>query len=227
MVHNKCINISSYFTNRRIKATFSLKRFYSKTNDRIQFTKISGFDEKYLIVPKQTHSTNVEFILSPGSIDNCDGVFSKGYHNVCSIQVADCMPIFFSNSFDNIFGILHVGWRGLVNGIINNTASLLRDKEFNLKEFEIVIGPSILACCFEIRKDIIKHFDRRFVIQKSRHNYRVNLQKYALHDLVHKGFDGERIFLIEECTYCEKEKYYSYRRDGKLAKRMFGLIGFQ
>ena len=38
---------------------------------------------------------------------------TDNHENVCSIKVADCMPIFFGHCTIPVFGVIHVGWRGL------------------------------------------------------------------------------------------------------------------
>ena len=39
------------------------------------------------------------------------------------------------------------------------------------------------------------------------------------------GFKAKNFYRLDDCTLCNSEKYFSFRRDGKAAGRMFGLIG--
>jgi copper oxidase (laccase) domain-containing protein len=39
------------------------------------------------------------------------------------------------------------------------------------------------------------------------------------------GFIENEITVLSDCTFCEQEKYHSYRRNGKKAGRMIGLLG--
>ena len=215
------------FTNSDIKAVFSYRSFPTNgEHGRRAFAKNVGFDSRNLIVPTQTHSTNVNFFSSAGSIQNYDGVFTKKESKVCSIQVADCMPIYFAHSSEKVFGLVHAGWRGLVNGILDRSAILIKEEGYHLSDFEIIIGPSIQNCCFEVGDDIINKFKIQFVTPI--HNtgkYRVDLQMHALNDMQNIGFEKNNISISTDCTYCETEKYHSYRRDGENSGRMIGLIG--
>ena len=55
-----------------------------------------------------------------GGVKNSDGIFSTNTNLVCSIQVADCLPLFFVHGFKPVAGLVHAGWRGLARGIIRN-----------------------------------------------------------------------------------------------------------
>lgn len=222
------IDYSKMFNNTLINAKFSLKYFYPNVGDHSKnFAKKSGFKNKNLIIPFQTHSNNVVLSNNHMEIKDCDGVFSNKEKNVCSIKVADCMPIFIAHKFEPIFGLVHVGWKGLVNGILNKTSHLLLENKYRLYDFEIVIGPSIQKCCFEVKKDIIDRFNPLFAYQKNDEKFTVNLQEHALHDLVYLGFDNHKINIISECTFCNEAKYHSYRRSGHNAGRMSALIGIK
>ena len=220
------LEISSNFSNPNIKAIFSLKSLdQSSMNSRKSFADSIGFVHKDIIIPQQTHSNNVIFCQSSGRVSNCDGVFSDNSGYVCSIQVADCMPVFFAHRSKLVFGLVHAGWRGLVGGIFNKTVSTLLEKKLDLIEFEIIIGPSIQACCFEVREDVLDQFDSRFVTPKSDGHYQVNLQQLAFNELSDLGYDNKKIHIMPDCTYCLESQYYSFRRNGKKAGRMIGLIG--
>ena len=222
------LEISTSFTNPSIKARFSLRSFpMDQAGSRKFFANSVGFGSKDLIIPEQTHSNNVIFSQSPGRIPNCDGVFSNHTDYVCSIQVADCMPVFFAHRSKLVFGIVHAGWRGLVNGIFRKSVSTLLKKKFNLIDFEIIIGPSIQACCFEVRKDVLDQFDSQFVTPKGDGHFQIDLQQLALNELSQLGYDNRKIHIMPDCTFCLESQYYSYRRNGEKAGRMIGLIGIK
>ncbi|MBT4661928.1 MAG: polyphenol oxidase family protein, partial [Candidatus Marinimicrobia bacterium] len=118
------------------------------------------------------------------------------------------------------------GWRGLVNGILLQSAKQIEENGKSLSNFDILIGPSIQKCCFEVSDDVINKFDPNFIEEKGTGKYQIDLQKLALHQLVQNGFKREKITTLTECTYCDAEKYHSYRRNGKKAGRMIGLLGY-
>ena len=222
------LDLSSYFSNNQIKAFFSYKSFPSQgLEGRRDFVNQTGFDENTIIIPKQIHSKNVVLQYKAGEINGVDGVFTFNPDLVCSIQVADCMPIFFSHLTENKFGLIHVGWRGLVDGIIYESIRLLDNHGLNIDEFEIIIGPSIQSCCFEVKNDIIKNFEKEFLKKINENNFKVNLQAIAISQLKSFNYNTEKIKVISDCTFCNPKKYHSFRRDGKDSGRMIGILGIQ
>ena len=219
--------VQPQFSNANIRAAFSLKSTPIKRIEvRKSFAKKAGFDPNGLVIPKQTHSTNVRFIKSVDSIENCDGVFTDGRDIICSIQVADCMPIYFAHYSKNVYGLVHAGWRGLVYGILESTSQLILENGYKLHDFEIFIGPSIQKCCFEISDDIVGNFKIECVTPtKKSGKYKVDLQYQARREMIQMGFKKNQIKVSTDCTYCSQEKYHSFRRDGKNSGRMIGLIG--
>ena len=224
---NEFLQIKPQFSNNNIRAFFSLRSFSANGEaGRSEFANIVGFKSQNLITPIQTHSTNVNFLFTADLVQSCDGVFTNKKELICSIQVADCMPIYFAHLSENVFGLVHAGWRGLVDGILEESAALLLKNGYKLSDFEIVIGPSIQKCCFEVQDDIIKKFKSEFVIRTNQDGvYKVDLQKYAFSNMADMGFEESNIELSNDCTFCLQEKYHSFRRDGKVSGRMIGLIG--
>lgn len=101
------------------------------------------------IAPKQTHSANlIEIKTGQENLENCDGLWSRNSKFCLGVRTADCAPIVFSNN--EMFGIIHAGWRGCLNGIIENMLQLIA--EANLQQETVFhIGP--LLPKFEIQKD--------------------------------------------------------------------------
>ena len=212
------LSFSSKFTNPNISASFSNKFLKSSLNDkRESFALQSSFVNRSLIIPVQTHSKRVVFSNESGEIKNCDGSFSTNENLVCTIQVADCLPIYFAHKFKNVFGLIHAGWRGLVDQIIMSTGQLLLSNKYKLEEFEVLIGPSIQSCCFEVQSDVVSLFDVKFVEKKINKSFKVDLQHNAKSDLCVAGFLEKNIEVISICTFCNSDTYFSYRKDNKIS----------
>jgi len=220
------LELSQYFSNKKIRASFSMKQSTNSGILRVlDFAKVSGFKNDLIAIPNQTHSTNVVNTNIGGEIYNTDGVFSSNSIIVCSIIVADCLPIFFAHRTELFFGIIHAGWRGLINGIILESIKLIKSRKIALKNIDVFIGPSIQACCFEVGSDIIDRFNPKFIKQNTNSKYSVNLQDIAKNKLENEGIVKKHIKVSEDCTFCQYERYFSFRREGDKSGRMFGLIG--
>jgi YfiH family protein len=78
----------------------------------------------------QTHSTHVATCATlpaadAGSPTEADAAISNEPHNVCVVLTADCLPILLCDRQGTRVGIIHAGWRGLVDGVVDNTITAL------------------------------------------------------------------------------------------------------
>ncbi len=134
------------------------------------------------------------------------------------------MPIFFAHKSKPFYGVVHAGWKGLTKGILKTASTCLKEHKLQYNDIDIYIGPSIQECCFEVSKDIIDKFPLWSISPKRSGKFMVNLQKIAFEELRLIGFDKKRIKISNDCSFCKKNNYYSYRRDGANTGRMVGVI---
>ena len=87
------------------------------------------------------------------------------------------------------------------------------------------MGPSIRQCCFEIGPEVSNKFPIDCLIKGDRDRSFLDLQQVVTNQLIGSKVLEKHIFSSEECTKCNPEKYFSYRRSGSKAGRMIGVIG--
>jgi polyphenol oxidase len=123
--------------------------------------------------------------------------------------------VYFWNKKETVVGIVHAGWRGVQKMIVSLMIDILRDKYGCLVEdIKIEIGPHILDCHFEVQDDVVKNFidySDCFSVNQG-HKY-LSLKKIIMRQLASVGVDIKNVKETDECTYCETNKYFSYRRD--------------
>ena len=185
-----------------------------------------NLDSSKLVTINQIHSPEILIVDSPGFYDPADGIINKGGNLVCSIKVADCLPVFFINDKSKTIGLVHAGWRGISSGIIERFVNGIKVCNENIIDFYVLIGPSIQPCCFEIMDDVLDHFDSKFYTLMKNNKYRVNLQAWTVDQLIKFGFSKEKISNINKCTFCMDDLYHSFRRDGPNSGRMYALAGW-
>ena len=54
------------------------------------------------------------------------------------------------------FGILHVGWKGLLNNIISNAVNFLLNKGEIKENLKIFVGPHLKLNSFEVKDDFVE-----------------------------------------------------------------------
>jgi len=192
---------------------------------------------------KQVHGTRVLRVQGSnlGIHDNvmeADASFTQTPQTVLSILSADCMSVLFTNRSGTAVAAAHAGWRGLCDGVLENTIDLFLREERNQTPEQLMawIGPSISAQHYEVgaevrdaffrAADVRKHFlsDSCFRrSQSSEQKYWANLPRIAMERMQALGI--REIYGGDLCTYSDPDRFYSYRRQNPTG-RFASLIWF-
>lgn len=177
----------------------------------------------------QTHSTRVIQLPYSGQNLEADAVYTNVPNQVCAVMTADCLPVLFSTTSSNEVAAVHAGWRGLCDGVLEETV-----KYFQAKSEDIIawFGPAIGPKAFQVGIDVVEKFvavDEKAklafqpdVIEDGK--YLGNLYQIATQRLNNLGIT--QIYGGNHCTFNEKEKFFSYRRDNQTG-RMASVIWFE
>ena len=178
---------------------------------------------------KQVHGTAVVNVAATEAFPVADACYAHQPGVVCAVRTADCVPVLFTNSTGTAVAAAHAGWRGLLNGVLENTVNCLRQQEPN-SEWMAWLGAAICPNSYEVGSEVVEAFIQHDVSAaqavKAQNNGRFLLDLYALaHQRlakvgVHQVFGGNRD------TYAETEHFFSFRR-GDMIERMATLIWFE
>ena len=172
-----------------------------------------GIDAQRARMAWQRHGAEVrkaspEGILRPGTKhEPCDGFWSDERGQGMMLVTADCLPVAIAraNGAEPAVAVLHVGWRGLLAGIVGAGAAALGQGRL-----AAAIGPGIGPCCYEVGQDVAAPFEERFG-REVLPDGRLDLWRSAELALAEAGVDDvERTDL---CTFCHPELFFSHRRD--------------
>lgn len=148
-----------------------------------------------------------------------DAAISRVRNTVCAIKVADCMPVLLADEAGTVVGGAHAGWRGLAGGVIEATVEAMGVPASELIAW---MGPAIGPRVYEVGEEVRAAFPEKAAFFPSRPgHWLLDLYAVARCRLEEKGV--RRIFGGGFCTYTDRERFYSYRRDGSTG-RMAALI---
>ena len=173
--------------------------------------------------PRYLNQIHSDKCLSFGSLE-CEGdaLYTNRKNEVCAILTADCLPIFITDTLGQEVAIVHAGWKGLLRGVIEETL-----KAFNSKNLVAHFGPAISQDSFKVGEEVRDQYVLKDISFKSSFKTISDKQYLDLYDaakLILNSFDIYKISGGDECTFKQKDKYFSYRRDGKHSGRMANLI---
>lgn len=134
-----------------------------------------------------------------------------------AIQIADCLPVFFSTTNAEVIGIAHAGWRGTLDNISGAMVRrMAQESGVQARDLYIWIGPGISKKHFEVGPEVLAPFVEKWghvngiVDAQIR---RIDLKALNAHQLMQAGVPADRIEVSPHCTYGDR-RFFSYRRDG-------------
>ncbi len=143
------------------------------------------------------------------------------------IFTADCLPVFIYDGAKGHTAITHCGWKGAYKEIAANAVRKLRKRGSASRDLKVILGPCIRECCYEVDAPFIKRFAGKYgktgLYRKKGKNY-FSLADIVKLQLKKLGIPARNIKDTKECTCCQPERYFSYRRDGKGTGRMVSGI---
>ncbi len=159
----------------------------------------------------------------PENLLKADGGLTKSCGIPIAIFTADCAPVFFFDPVKRAVGIVHAGWRGASSGIIQNTVALFTEQfQSRRSDIQIFIGPLIKLCCYVVGPEFKERFDS--YVSKRENQYYFDLNGFIVSELQRNGILPEKIIQSNLCTSCEKNYFFSYRREGIQTGRLASII---
>lgn len=169
---------------------------------------------------EQVHGAHV----LEASVDSCanapqaDGAVTSAAGLACAVMVADCLPVLLATRNGNRVGALHVGWRGLLAGVLE---SGLKRMEIAARDLVAWLGPCISGEAYEVGPEVRHAYldalggaavGSAFSPSPRRsHHWLMDLRAIAAHKLTALGVTHH---VSPRCAYREHKRFYSYRRDG-------------
>jgi polyphenol oxidase len=172
----------------------------------------------------QTH-TNTCVRVEDEILRDADAAVTSSTTHPLAIMTADCLPIVLCNQEGTEIAAIHAGWRGLLNGIIENTLAKMHSPKNTLMAWT---GPVICKNCFEVGQDVPDAFIQRYAFTASSfrpyHGKSLgNLPKIA--ELILNKYNVHAVYHANACTLEQENSFYSYRRAPQTG-RMATLIWF-
>ena len=177
---------------------------------------------------RQEHGSHIALIDSACDPISADALLTRTPGVACCVLTADCLPVLLASAQGDEVAIVHAGWRGMAAGIIEKTVHSMSSPPEQLHAW---LGPAIGRCHFEVGEEVRRQLlagkenpadlAACFISKGDNNKYMADLYGLArckLHRLRLSAITGGDL-----CTYCDSERFFSYRRDGATG-RMASLI---
>lgn len=187
------------------------------------------YNRHSLIHMHQIHSDKITLIDETFTFDTppeCDALITNRPNIPLMVMSADCTPILLYDPVHKAIGVVHAGRAGALNEILPKTI-LAMGLEFNTtpSDVNVVLGPSISGCCYEINSTIAEETEAKGYPEALRYeNGKVFLDVNTILRMQLNRIGIEKVEVIEECTACHHDRYFSYRADQQHTGRIAGVI---
>jgi polyphenol oxidase len=152
---------------------------------------------------------------------------------VCTVMVADCLPVLFAAPDARGGGAAHAGWRGLAGGVLEATVTALCDAaRCRPDELSAWLGPCIGPRQFEVGADVLAAFGptaaARFVPRGPAHVGPDGSVRWLadLPGLARDRLHAAGVVQVSGgcgCTVEERSRFFSFRRD-RITGRMAAAV---
>jgi len=165
-------------------------------------------DEPSLTLGFQTHSTVVNRAEAGSRGIPGDSLWTDEAGVPMLTLGADCalMAMARTNGAKPALAVIHAGWRGLIDGVVETTADVIGPG------FAAVVGPAIGPCCYEVGEEVASRFRARFgddIVTDGK------LDLWTAAERAARDAGAAEVERVDLCTRCRSDLFFSERRTGR------------
>ncbi len=143
------------------------------------------------------------------------------------VSVADCVPVLLADPETGAVAAVHAGWRGTIaRAAAEGVRARAREAGAPASRLLACVGPAIGPCCYEVSPELAARFRAELGPETVRDGRapHVDLWRANVAVLRAEGLAPERIEVLARCTACEREHFFSHRRDAGRTGRQAAFI---
>lgn len=164
---------------------------------------------------QQVHGIDVVDAASAAPGSAADAAYARVPGRVCVVMTADCLPVLFCDRAGTVVAAAHAGWRGLLAGVLEQTLATMGCPAGTVLAW---LGPAIGPDNFEVGDEVRTAFVARNAEAATAFRpagdgkWLTDLYALARQRLSSVGV--ARVYGGDGCTFAERDRFFSYRRDG-------------
>lgn len=164
---------------------------------------------------QQVHGMVVVNADMASCLPQADACIARQRGSVCVVMTADCLPVLLCDKRGSVVGAAHAGWRGLAAGVIEATVQAMNIDPQYLMAW---LGPAISQEAFEVGEEVRDIFmathPQAATAFAAGQPGKWLADIYALAHVRLNALGITQTYGGDFCTYRERDRFYSFRRDG-------------
>lgn len=196
--------------------------------NRARVANAMGVPSETLVSVHQVHSADVITVSAPFETPpQADAMVTATPGLALGVLTADCQPVLFADPEGGVVGAAHAGWKGALDGVLENTIDAMVALGAVRERIVAAIGPSISQASYEVGPEFLDRFldadpdsGRFFAGEGERPMF--DLVGYGLARL--RGAGIAEAEWVGHCTYRDPARFFSYRRATHLGEADYGRL---
>jgi len=217
--------------------TTTLDQQHNVEGNRNLLTRAFGITQQSLVTVRQVHGNDILVIDEPNEDTShflgieCDAIITNQPGLMIGVCVADCAPILLLDPEKQVAAAVHAGWQGTASRLVSKAVAGMKSQfGCNPESLRAAIGPCISACCYEVDAPVRQAFIQSGISWDAcaepcgEGKWRLNLSTANRWLLAEAGVPDAAIQVSDMCVSCQRELFFSYRRDNGETGRQMGFI---
>lgn len=205
--------------------------------NRSLLARTFGITMEQLVTVRQNHGSDLLVIDAPNDDVShflgieADGIITNQPAIMIGVTVADCVPILLYDQDRKVIAAVHAGWQGTAATIVARAVKGMQTIfGTDPAAVKAAIGPCINRCCYQVDqpvKDGFKDQPELWLAVSEPDGtgaWRLDLALANRMQLEDAGLSSFNIQTAGHCVCCQKDLFFSYRRDNGETGRQIGFI---
>ncbi len=182
--------------------------------------RCAGLDPEVMVDAQQVHGGIVVRVDKQDAgrvVPGADGLWTAEAGVTLRVRGADCPLVLLADPTRGLVASVHAGWRGLRAGVLVQAVRILAQAGSPPSSLRCAVGPCVGPCCYEVDKPVweaLGNWPKAFrPIGPGR--WQLDLRAVARAQLCSAGVSQDAVACAVVCTACERDWFYSYRREGR------------
>lgn len=197
--------------------------------NRARVADALGVPTQKLVGVHQVHSNiAITVVEASDTKPKADAMVTDMPGLALSVLTADCQPVLFADTNNQVIGAAHAGWRGALEGVLESTIAAMCALGATRESIVAVIGPTISQRAYEVGPEFFEMFVaeddcyQRFFAAGDGDRLHFDLPGFGLHRLRAAGVETAE--WTRHCTYSDADRFYSYRRTTHAKEADYGRL---
>jgi polyphenol oxidase len=120
-----------------------------------------GIDADRLMTVWQSHSPDVIMVEAAWDVrrpPEADAMVTRRPGIALGVLTADCTPILFADRGGRAVGVAHAGWKGALDGVLEQTIAAFDSQGVRAGDLHAAIGPTIGQANYEVGPEFFEQF---------------------------------------------------------------------